>query len=61
MPLDEFFKDWIIDHTWTTIGQIKDVGQRVYDVAWRQAVETWMQENDIIEVRKPVEPLPHFP
>ena len=54
-------KDWIINYTWTIIGQIKDVGQRVYDAAWRQAVETWMQENDIIEVRKPVEPLPHFP
>jgi len=54
-------KDSITNRTQTIVGYMQTVTRRVYDAAWRQAVEEWLLGFHIIEVVQPKPVLPHFP
>lgn len=53
-------KDSIAQRAQTIVGCMKTVTRRVYDAAWRQAVEEWLCDFHIIEVVQPKPVLPHF-
>jgi len=54
-------KDSIAHRTQNIVGYMQTVTRRVYDAAWRQAVEEWLLDFHIIEVVQPKPVLPHFP
>ena len=54
-------KDSITHRTQTIVGHMQTVPRRVYDAAWRQAVEAWLLDFHIIEVVQPKPVLLHFP
>ena len=53
-------KDSIAHRTQTIVGSMQTVSRRVYDAAWRQAVEEWLLDLHIIEVVQPKPVLPYF-
>jgi len=53
-------KDSIAHRTQTIVGYMQTVTRRVYDAAWRQAVEECLLGFHIIEVVQPKPVLPHF-
>ena len=54
-------KDSIAQRTKTIVGRMQTVTRRVYDAAWRQAVEECLLDFHIIEVVQPKPVLPRFP
>ena len=46
-------KHWIQDHATTILEHMPKGGRRAPDTAWRQALETWMLDNGLMQVVQP--------
>jgi hypothetical protein len=46
-------KRWIQDQAQSIVDHMSNRGRHAHDAAWRQAVETWMLDNGLIEVVQP--------
>ena len=46
-------KHWIQDQAHSIVGHMSKVGRHAYDAAWRQAIESWMLDNGLMQVVQP--------
>lgn len=53
-------KHWIQDHTQSIVDRMSKVGRHAYDAAWRQAMESWMLGNGLMQVIRPGKVSPVF-
>jgi len=53
-------KHWIQDQAQSIVDRMSKVGRHAYDAAWRQAIESWMLDNGLMQVVQPRRMSPLF-
>ena len=54
-------RDLIQDQAESIRARMERCGHKAQGVAWRRAVEQWLEDNGIMTVRQPLTVLPHYP